>query len=259
MKTLLKNRFALLLAAPLLLLAGCDDDHHHEDDNDVFIVDHVPAGGRDFGLMMTFDHDFADRDISDSHDLDGFEFSLNTNSVVVITLTGQGGFDGFLDLYEGDFTFLWGDDDGGPGTDAVLVGALPAGNFMVVVGGSGGSIGNFAIDITIEPEGGADFGVMGLPDSVIDTASISDAADVDSYIFTVNSACVLDVYLTLTSGNYDGNLQILDEYGTELAWVDPAGLADPSAVNIALNAGTYIVRVGANSGAGNYSVQVDLN
>ena len=259
MTNLLKSKFALLFAAPLLLLAGCDDDHHHEDDNDIVIVDHVPAGGRDFGLMATFDHDFADRDISDSHDLDGFEFSVSQNSVVVITLTGQAGFDGFLDLYESDFTFLWGDDDGGPGLDAVLVGALPAGNYFVVAGGSGGSVGNYSVDITIEPEGGADLGVLGVPESVMDGAGISDAADVDSYIFTVNGNATLDVFVTLTSGNYDGNLQILNEYGVELAWVDPAGLGDPAAINIALTPGTYIIRIGANSGSGTYTVQVDLS
>lgn len=260
MKTLLRSRFALLLALPLLALAGCDEHHHHEeDDNDVIIVDQVPAGGRDFGLMLTFDHDFAERDISDSHDQDGFQFTLNQTSVVVITLTGQAGFDGYIDVYAGDFTFLFGDDDGGPGLDAVVVGTLAPGSYFAVVGGSGGSIGDYAIDITIEPTGGADFGVLGVPDSVIDSAGLSSFDDVDSYIFTVNGAAVLDVFLTRTSGDYDGNLQVLDEYGNELAWVDPAGLADPAAINIALNAGTYIVRVGAASGSGNYTLQVDLN
>jgi len=261
MKTLanlMKSKFALLLAAPLLLLAGCDDDHH-EDDDDVFIVDHVPAGGRDFGLFQTFDHDFADRDISDTADLDGFEFSINSNSVVVITLTGQGGFDGFIDLYESDFTFLFGDDNGGPGSDAVLVGALPAGSYFAVVGGSGSSTGNYAIDITIEPEGGADLGVLGVPDSVIDGADLNVSTDVDSYIFTVNASALLDVFVTRTTGNYDGNLQILDEYGNELAYVDPASDGDPAAINIALAPGTYIIRVGASSGTGDYTVQVDLN
>lgn len=248
----------LLLATPLALLVGCDE-HHHESDQDVVIVDQVPAGGTDFGLMLTFDHDFATRDISDTQDLDGFEFQINQDSVVVITLTGAGGFDGFLDLYESDFHFVMGDDNGGPGNDAVLVGSLPAGGYFVVVGGSGGSTGSFDIDITIEPEGGADFGILAKPDSIVDSTTLTDAFDVDSYIFTVNASGILDVYLTLTSGNYDGNLQVLDEYGNELAYVDPVGLADPSALNIAITPGTYIVRVGASSGSGSYSVQVDFN
>ena len=75
----------------------------------------------------------------------------------------------------------------------------------------------------------------------------------------VNGNATLDVFVTLTSGNYDGNLQILDEYGVELAWVDPAGLGDPAAINIALTPGTYIIRIGANSGSGTYTVQVDLS
>ncbi|MBE7491922.1 MAG: hypothetical protein HS108_09250 [Planctomycetes bacterium] len=253
------SRLALLLVAPVLLLATGCDHHHDEDDHNVVIIDHVPAGGRDFGLMLMFDHDYADRDISDPHDLDGFEFRLNEPALVVITLTGQGGFDGFLDLYRGDFHFLWGDDNGGPGADAVLVGSLSAGSYFVVVGGSGGSTGNYSMDITIEAPGGVDFGVLGVPAGVIASASIADAADVDSFIFTVNSSATLDVFVTRTSGNYDGNLQILNEYGVELAWVDPAGAGDPAAINIALSPGTYMVRVGASSGSGNYTVQVDLN
>ncbi|MBX3475692.1 MAG: hypothetical protein KF754_15080 [Planctomycetes bacterium] len=259
MKNLLKHRLALLLAAPLLLLAGCDDHHREEEDHNVVVIDHVPAGGRDFGLMLTFDHDFAERDISDSHDLDGFEFSLAETSVVLITLTGQGGFDGFLDVYRGDFLFLFGDDDGGPGLDAVVVGTLAPGNYFIVVGGAAGSVGNYAVDIMIEPTGGADFGVLGVPATAIDNASLSNASDVDSYIFTVNHSAVLDVYLTRTSGSFDGNLQILNEYGEELAWADPTGIADPAAINIALAPGTYVVRVGASSGSGNYRVQIDLN
>jgi hypothetical protein len=245
-----------LLLAPLVL-TGCYDECE-DCDPDTIIVDGVPPGGADLGLLLHFDHNFADRDISDAGDTDGFEFSLSQESVVVITLTGQGGFDGFMDLYTRDFSFIMGDDNGGPGADPVLVGALSAGEYFVVVGGSGGSTGTYLFDITAEPMGGADLGVLAVPDSVLDGADISDAADVDSYIFTVNSAAILDVFLTRTSGTYDGNLQILDEYGIELAFIDPAGDADPSALSIAINPGTFIIRVGASSGSGNYTVQVDL-
>jgi hypothetical protein len=240
------------------VLSGCYDECI-ECDPDTIIVDGVPAGGRDFGLMLHFDHDFADRDISDSADTDGFEFSLSQASVVVLTLTGQGGFDGFLDLYRRDFTFIMGDDNGGPGLDPILVGSLAAGEYFAVVGGSGASIGTYAFDISVEPLGGADLGVLAQPDSVLDGADISDPADVDSYIFTVNFSGLLDVFLTRTSGTYDGNLQVLDEYGFELAFVDPAGDADPAVINIALTPGTYIVRVGATSGSGNYTIQVDVS
>lgn len=258
--TLLKRFLMVLLAAPVFFLAACDDDEFEDEDDDVIIIDTVPAGGRDFGLLLTFDHDFADRDISDSQDLDGFEFSISQDSVVVITLTGVGGFDGFLDLYERNtFDFLSGDDNGGPGVDPVLVGSLAAGEYFVVVGGSGSDIGSYAIDITVEPQGGADLGILGVPDSLVDTAALSDAADVDSYIFTVNSSGTLDVFLTRTTGDYDGNLQVLDEYGNELAFIDPVGDADPNALNIAITPGTYIVRVGATFGSGSYTVQVDVS
>jgi hypothetical protein len=164
---------------------------------------------------------------------------------------------GYLDLYD-DFGFIGGDDDGGPGVDPLIVGQLNAGYYFVVVGSSDASLGDFAIDISVEPLGGSDLGVLAVPDSIIDTGGgIDDLFDVDSYIFTVNTDAFTDIFLTRTSGDYDGNLELLDEYGNVLAFVDPAGDADPDILAIDLPPGTYIIRVGAASGSGEYSIQVD--
>jgi hypothetical protein len=97
-----------------------------------------------------------------------------------------------------------------------------------------------------------------VPDSIIDSGGgIDDLFDVDSYIFTVNTAAFTDIFVTRTSGDYDGNLELLDEYGNVLTFVDPAGDADPDILAIDLPPGTYIIRVGAASGSGEYSLQVD--
>ncbi|MCA8911164.1 MAG: hypothetical protein KDB82_05645 [Planctomycetes bacterium] len=251
----------IAVLAPLLALTACDHYHSHNADDDVGISNPVvPAGGVDFGVMSHFDHDYASRDISSSSDQDGFEFSLAEDSVVVISMTGYGGFDGFLDLYDSNFGFITGDDNGGPSPDPLLVGTLGAGDYFFVAGGSGSSTGSYDVDISVEPLGGSDFGVMVSSDSFIDNgAAIDDAFDVDSFILTVYSNLVGDFYVTTTSGSFDGNLEILDEYGTQLLYDDPSGNADPAAINIALTPGTYIVRVGASSGSGDYSMQIDVN
>jgi hypothetical protein len=249
-----------MLILSLALLAGCH--YHHEEyrtDGGGGGSPSVPVGGVDWGLFNHFEHDFASRTISSSSDLDGFEFDLAQDSVVVITTTGFGGFDPFLDLYFADFTYITGDDDGGPGSDAVLVGTLGAGSYFVVVGGSGSSTGDYDIDISVEPLGGADFGVMFPNDSFIDNGgSITDVFDVDSYIFTIYGNSIVDIYV-VSGGGMDGNLELLNEYGQVIDFDDPAGNSDPFLINQALTPGTYIVRVGASSGADDYSLQIDVN
>ncbi|MHC4841004.1 MAG: hypothetical protein ACYTDT_08645 [Planctomycetota bacterium] len=248
--------FAVLLVLPLML-AGCYYDEH---DERVVVVHHVPAGGLDWGLMNDFDHDFAQADINTIEDEDGFEFSLNLDSVVVISVTSTSGLDAFLDLYDGNFDFVVGDSDGGPGVDPLLVGTVSAGDYFVVVGGEAGTTGSYDIDISVEPLGGADFDLLTIPSTNIDTGGdVTDPADVDSYIFTLDAAATIDIFLTRTSGTYDGNLQLLDEYGQQIAFQDPVGDADPSILSQALTAGTYIVRVGATSGSGDYDIQIDAS
>lgn len=242
-----------------LMLSACDPHHHHVDvDDEEYFV--IPPGGNDLGFFDEFDHAYDEQAITTSDDTDGFEFSLARTTVVLITMTGTGSLDGFLDLYDDNFGFLGGDDNGGPGVDPVIVAQLSAGNYFFVAGSSNGSLGDYAVDISVEPIGGADLGVMGIPDSVIDNGGdMADAFDVDSYIFTVNSACDCDIFLTRTSGNYDGNLELLDEYGNVLAFIDPIGDTDPDILFQPLGPGTYIIRVGVGvgGGSGDYTLQVD--
>ncbi|MCB9895484.1 MAG: hypothetical protein H6839_13635 [Planctomycetes bacterium] len=249
----------MLLIVPMLALSACHPESvrvHHDDGP----KNYVPSGGLDWGTFNHFEHDFATRDISSSSDQDGFEFFLAESSVVVITTTASGGFDPFLDLYEDNFDFITGDDDGGPGNDAVLVGTLSAGGYFVVVGGSGASTGTYDIDISVEPLGGADFGEMFPSDSFVDNGGVmDDAFDVDSYVFTVFSSVSADIVMTTTAGALDPNLELVDEYGTVILFNDPAGMADPDALGVSLTPGTYIVRIGTSSGSGDYSLQIDIN
>lgn len=243
--------------AAMLMLSACHPRHHHPR-HEPEQRKTIPAGGTDFGTLDHFHQAYAERTISGGSDLDGFEFSLARSSVVLITFTGTGSLDGFLDLYDSGFNFLGGDDNGGPGPDPVIVAILDQGDYFFVAGSADGTVGAYAVDISVEPRGGADLGVMFVPDSIIDTGgSISDAFDVDSYIFTVYDNCFADIFITRTSGNFDGNLQLMDEYGNELAYIDPIGNDDPFLLNQALTPGTYIIRIGANSGGGDYDIQLD--
>lgn len=248
----------LLLGLPLLL-AACDPEpvHYHDPSDGSF---DMPAGGADFGMLSHYDHAFAEDSITFAADEDAFEFYLPEESLVVITATGVGGFDAYLDLFAGGFEFLYGDDDGGPGLDPVLVGTLQAGDYFVILGGAGTSVGDYAIDISVEPLGGADMGVLAPSDTAVDNGgSISDIFDVDSYVFTVNDNVVVDIFLTRTAGDYDGNLELVNEYGQSLSFEDPLGDADPAILGAVLTPGTYIIRVGANFGSGTTHVQVDVN
>lgn len=248
----------MLMIAPLLLMAGCH--HEHEEDDDFEIVEEIPSGGLDWGMFNHFEHDFNSADISDSGDKDGYEFNLAEDSVIITTTTGAAGLDTFLDLYADNFDFLAGNDQGGPGDDAIIVASLQAGAYFVVVGGVGSTTGDYDVDISVEPLGGSDFGELQPPDSVIDTGgAIDDSFDVDSYIFTVFTNVTGDIFVTTTSGSFDGNLELIDEYGGLILFNDPAGNADPDALNQALTPGTYIMRVGAASGSGSYDVQIDVN
>jgi hypothetical protein len=253
----MKKLILPLLIAPLIALSACHprhDDHHHDEPEPT-----VPSGGLDWGVMNHFEHDFDSTTISSGGDQDGYEFFLPEASVVVITTTGTG-VDTFLDLYYDDFTFITGDDDGGPGEDAVLVGTLDPGSYFVVVGGVDGSTGSFDIDISVEPQGGADFGEMIPGDSFIDNgATMDDAFDVDSFVFTVFGDDTVDIFMTTTSGTLDPNLELLDEYGNVILFDDPVGSTDPFVVGELLTPGTYIVRIGTSSGSGDYSLQIDVN
>lgn len=249
----------LFLIAPLFVLSACHI-HHDDDDGDVVSVEEVPSGGVNWGTFNHFEHDFNSASISSSSDKDGYEFFLAEDSVVLLTTTGGAGLDTFLDLYAGDFDFIAGNDSGGPGTDSIIVAVLPRGDYIAVVGGIGSSTGDYDVDISVEPLGGSDFGEMFINDSVIDTGgAIDDSFDVDSYIFTVYDNVFVDIFVTTTSGLFDGNLELVDEYGSVIIFTDPAGNTDPDILNESLTPGTYIARVGAGSGSGTYDIQIDVN
>ena len=247
--------FALVL--PLLAAAAC---HRNDHDDDEF-VETIPGGGVDFGLFQQFEHDFADFSIADSQDLDGFEFSLAEDSTILIAITGSGGFDGFVDLYTAGFVWVAGDDDGGPGLDALLVGSLDAGDYFAVVGGSGGSVGDYSIDISVASLGGADLGAFSPPDSILLTGNvIDDAFDDDTFFFTIDVGSTVDIFVTQDfAGDFDANLQLVDQFGQQVNFVDPAGNADPVLLGEVLAAGTYMAIVGSGSGGGGYEIFVDMN
>lgn len=255
----MKKLILPVMVLSLTLLSACHYHDEERNDNDTVFQPAVPSGGLDWGLFNHFEHDFASFDINSASDQDGFEFDLAEDSVVVITTTGYGGFDAFLDLYDSNFGFITSDDNGGPNPDAVLVGTLNAGSYFVVVGGAGGSTGDYDIDISVEPLGGSDFGAMYPSDSFIDNGGvIDDPFDVDSYVFTIYGTDTVDIFVT-SNGFMDGNLELLDEYGTVLDFVDPPGNGDPLLINQVLAPGTYIARVGSSAGGDSYSVQIDVN
>lgn len=259
---MLKLVQASLLLLPVLALSACDEevfheDHHHDSDFDQ--VSHVPAGGFAFGTFNQFEHDFSTQDIDSYADRDGFTFSLAQESTVMLTVTPAGGLDAWMDLYDNNFNLLTGDDNGGPGFDPVLVVQLEAGSYTVVVGGVGDSQGSYDFDIVTGSLGGVDFGILSPNTLYFDNGgAIDDPTDFDTYFFTLTSAEVMDFELIRTFGNYDGNIQLVDQFGQEVFFNDPAGTADPGVFSISLNAGTYMLVVGAGTGSGDYRVELNV-
>jgi hypothetical protein len=255
--------FLMMTLAGMLLVSGCDVEHRHHDRDFHRPIggggeQYIPPGGEDFGTLFHFDHVFSERSISNSSDLDGFEFRLAQQSVVLITATSYGGLDAFLDLYRADFSFIGGDSDGGPGLDPILVGTFAAGDYFVVVGGVDGTVGDYDIDISVEPLGGADFGGLFAPTSVLDDLGFLDGPeDFDSYIFTVYDTVFCDIYLTGDPG-LDTDLQLLNEYGQEIAYTDVVG-PNAEILGETLAPGTYIIRVGTFSGSGGYTLELFIS
>ncbi len=253
---------ASLLLLPVLALSACHDEVFHEDrqhDSDFDQVSHVPAGGASFGTFNQFEHDFSTQDIDSYADRDGFTFSLAEESTVMITVSAAGGLDSWMDLYDNSFFLLTGDDNSGPGLDPVLVVQLDAGSYTVVVGGVGDSQGSYDFDIVTGSLGGVDFGFLSASTLYFDDGgAIDSSADFDTYYFTITSAQVIDFELFRLTGNYDGNLQLVDQFGQEVFFNDPAGDANPGAFNVALNAGTYMLVVAAGTGSGTYEIDIDV-
>ena len=260
-KTFKFAMFALMLS-PILMLAACDEHEIHEEapvDPDTLFVTSVPAGGMSFGTFNQFEHDFATRDIDSYSDIDGFTFSLAQPSVVVITVSAAGGLDSWVDLYDAGFNFVSGDNDGGPGFDPVLVGDLPAGSYTIVIGGVGHSQGTYDMDIVVGSRGGLDFGTLTPNTLYFDNGGfIDNPSDADSYFFTLLNAQTVDLSMLWISGNFDGNLQLVDQFGQEVAFLDPVGLGDPEIFNLNLAAGTYMLVAAAGTGSGAYSIEVNV-
>jgi hypothetical protein len=263
MNVLRPRLFLMMALAGVLMLSGCYVEHR-DDDRGSFrerprgSQQYVPPGGEDFGTLFHFNHVFSERSISNSTDLDGFEFRLAQQSVVLITVTGYSGLDAFIDLYRADFSFIGGDSDGGPGLDPLIVGTLAAGDYFVIVGGVDGTIGDYDIDISVEPLGGADFGGLMAPTAIVDDEGfLSGPEDIDSYIFTVYDTVFCDIYLTGDPG-LDTDLQLLNEYGQEIAYTDVVG-PNAEILGETLAPGTYIIRVGTFSGSGGYTLELFIS
>jgi len=251
----MRRLLLLFTAVSALALSAC---HHHHDDDDP--PPDVPAGGAAFGVFLQFEHDFAERTISSTFDSDGFSFTLAEESTVMITVTALSSVDPFVDLYDSNMNFIVGDDNGGPGVDSIVVGQFAAGDYVAVVGGIGGSTGSYAIDILVGSLGGLDFEILTPPVSVGDSFGfIDNSLDADSYYFTLLTPAIVDISILRLNGDYDGNLQLVDQFGNEIAYIDPVLDGDPSIIGVNLTEGSYLVVVGATSGSGGYDIQIDAN
>lgn len=250
-----------LLAAPVLLLSACHDGWEEEEDYDPDFdyVNYVPSGGVSFGTFNQFEHDFSTQDIDSFADKDGFTLSLAQQSTIMISVTSGGSLDPWVDLYTGGFHFLVGDNDGGPGNNAVIVTELQAGSYVIVVGGTGDSQGMYDLDIVVGSLGGLDFGVLARHTLYTDSGGyINDPTDMESYFFTLTSDTAVDLAMIWVSGTFDGNIQLVDQYGQEVLFLDPAGLADPVVTNLNLTAGNYMLVCAAGTGYGSYIVEIDV-
>jgi hypothetical protein len=262
----LTRAFALtLLLAAASLAAACGGGPHN-DASIVYISNgkliRTPPGGEDLGTVTTFASISKTASISDSNDADGFPLTLAAGGLVVIAVESAGNVNPFVELYGPDGNFVAADDNSGIGLDSLLVGPLAAGDYTVVVWSSldGPSGGNYSLTVTAGGGGGEDLDVI--PAGTAKTSTVGQmfaGTDTNTFVFTLDAAGTVDIAVAqLTGGLADIGIQLADDKGNEIVFVDPADTANPVIVGQVLARGTYLIVVSNadTGGAGLYDLTV---
>jgi hypothetical protein len=244
-----------------LLLAACDGDDEGTLDEGGRLIS-TPPGGVDFGVLQHFAVATHEADITGLDDEDGYPLTLAADSLVIISVESLDIVNPFVELYDADGFFITADEDGGIGTDALIVGEFGAGDYTVVVLSSldGPVAGDYQLNVLVGAPG-ADLEILDVGAAVaLNDIPIAAGEDAQSYVFTLSSPSTVDIAALQSSGAADLALQLVNQRGAEVFFIDPDGLNDPLAPDVSLDRGTYLLSVTneLNAGAGVYNLTVEV-
>jgi|GEM_PF-2879027 len=266
-KLLRRPSFVLVLMMLLVVsLTACgeedtDDDFYNFIENGRLV--RLPPGGGELGdvaLAIPYDHAVGTGDISDVFDADGWGFSLSYESRVVVSMEATGSLNPFVELYNlnsqpiiyNNEIYTYGEimefnDDDGPGLDAVVTGVLPAGRYGILTWSSesGPVEGNYELHVISSYPDGDDFGLVSIGyDGGFDGVELFEGNNIEpdtlSYVFTLTETAMLDFVVATVAGTPDVSMRLVDQEGSTIFTLDPAGTDDPVINDQMLNAGTYM-------------------
>ncbi len=201
-------------------------------------------------------------ELSSLTSVDFYLLSLDEGTSVVIDLTSDA-FDTFLELYAADnlfdatdVNFITLDDDGGVDFNSQIQTALGAGAYVIAVS-SLDAPGGYTLSVT----GGGSLPVT--PIALGETASSSLVSETDVAFFTFSLDSETAVTVDLTSDEFDAFLELARgdnpfqvDIDDLLALDDDGGEGLNSRIDLALEAGTYLLAVTSFSGAGAFDIQL---
>lgn len=182
--------------------------------------------------------------------VDMYPLSVDTSSRVAI-LAASSDFDVDVELYDAACERIAGDEDGGPGTDALLAVDLPAGEYRVgVTSGRADGSGTFRLEVrcvegfslcddcrvgSVECGGSYD----GLFPTGFCVSEEGDLTDLVSLDVAVGGPVVID----LRSEDFDVRLSLLDAGCAEVAADSDGGEGQDARIVASLDPGSYLVGV----------------
>jgi hypothetical protein len=252
----------LFIAVSLsMLIAACADDDEGPLSEDGRLIS-TPLGGVDFGVLQHFSVASHETDITGLDDEDGYTLTLADDSLVIVSVESLDSVNPFVELYDAGGFFITADEDSGVGTDALIVGEFGAGDYTIVVLSSldGPVVGDYALNVLIGSPG-ADLEILDVGATVtLNDIAIAAGDDAQSYVFTLSSPSTVDIAVLQSAGTADLAVQLVNQRGAEVFFLDPAGLDDPVVLNTLLDRGTYLLSVSnePSAGAGVYGLTVDV-
>jgi hypothetical protein len=244
-----------------VLIAACESDDDGTVREDGRLIS-TPPGGVDFGVLQHFNVATHETDITGLEDEDGYTLTLANDSLVIISVESLDIVNPFVELYDAEGFFITADEDSGIGSDALIVGEFGAGDYTIVVLSSldGPVIGDYALNVLVGAPG-ADLEILDVGATVtLNDIAIAAGDNAQSYVFTLASPATVDIAVRQSAGTADLAVQLVNQRGAEVFFIDPVGLDDPVVLNTSLDRGTYLLSVSneLNAGAGVYGLTVDV-
>jgi len=177
------------------------------------------------------------------------------NVLIAADKVGDSALDPKVTLYGANGAELGSDDDSGGNNNALLLQALEAGSYTVVVSGYGVTTGDYTLSVRESVT--REFGAISLGDTR--TGIIDEPGERHLYRFTMSSMGVVRISLDKADGSeIDPELSILTRDGTSIVSDDDSGGGLNARILRPLNTGEYVLAVvGHGSSVGGYALSVD--